>query len=141
MLVDDEPDITFSFNMALEDHGFVVDTFNDPLQALSSFKVGLYIIAVLDVKMPEMNGFELASKIRESDNKVKIAFMSAFDIPEENLKTTIPIVYEKKSNIIRKPISIDDFVSIIKEKIENKYRNKTNQMLVNISKWVTEVMQ
>jgi DNA-binding response OmpR family regulator len=141
MLVDDEPDITFSFNMALEDHGFVVDTFNDPLQALSSFKVGLYIIAVLDVKMPEMNGFELASKIRELDNKVKIAFMSAFDIPEENLKTTIPIVYEEKSNIIRKPISIDDFVSIIKEKIENKYRNKTNQMLVNISKWVTEVMQ
>jgi hypothetical protein len=57
------------------------------------------------------------------------------------LKTTTPIVYEEKSNIIRKPVSIDDFVSIIKEKIENKYRNKTNQMLVNISKWVTEVMQ
>jgi DNA-binding response OmpR family regulator len=46
MLVDDEPDITFSFNMALEDHGFVVDTFNDPLQALSSFKVRLYFTAV-----------------------------------------------------------------------------------------------
>jgi hypothetical protein len=36
------------------------------------------------------------------------------------LKTTTPIVYEEKSNIIRKPVSIDDFVSIIKEKIENK---------------------
>jgi DNA-binding response OmpR family regulator len=69
MLVDDEPNITFSFNMALEDHGFVVDAFNDPLQALSSFKVGLCIIAVLDVKMPEMNGFELAFKIRELDNR------------------------------------------------------------------------
>ncbi|MGN6709691.1 MAG: response regulator [Candidatus Nitrosocosmicus sp.] len=103
MLVDDEPDITFSFNMLLEDHGFVVDTFNDHLQALSSFKVGLYIIAVLDVRMPEMNDFELAFKIRELDDKVKIAFMSAFDIPEENLKTTVPIVYEEKSNIIKNP--------------------------------------
>jgi DNA-binding response OmpR family regulator len=120
MLVDDEPDITFSFNMLLEDHGFVVDTFNDPLQALSSFKVGLYIIAVLDVKMPEMNGFELAFKIRELDDKVKIAFMSAFDVPNDYLKTTSPIVYDEKPSILKKPISIDDLVSTINKKIENR---------------------
>ncbi|MGN6823034.1 MAG: response regulator [Candidatus Nitrosocosmicus sp.] len=120
MLVDDEPDITFSFNWALEDHGFMVDTFNDPLQALSSFKIGLYIMAILDVRMPEMNGFELAFKIRELDDKVKIAFMSAFDIPDDYSKTTTPKLYDEKPIIIRKLITIDSFVSIIKEKIENK---------------------
>jgi DNA-binding response OmpR family regulator len=120
MLVDDEPDITFSFKMLLEDHGFMVDTFNDPLQVLSLFKVGLYIMAILDVRMPKMNGLELASKIRELDDKVKIAFMSAFDIPDEYLNTTAPTLYEEKPNIIRKPISIDDLVSTIKEKIENR---------------------
>jgi DNA-binding response OmpR family regulator len=118
MLVDDDPDITFSFNMGLEDYGFVVDTFNDPLQALSSFEVGLYIMAILDVRMPKMNGFELATKIRELDDKVKISLMSAFDVPEGNLKTTTPTFYEEKPNIIRKPISIDDLVSTIKENLK-----------------------
>jgi DNA-binding response OmpR family regulator len=120
MLVDDEPDITLAFKMLLEDHGFIIDTFNDPLQALSSFKVGQYIMAILDVKMPKMNGFELAFKIRELDDKVKIAFMSAFDIPEEYLNTISPTLYEEKPNILRKPIPINDLVSIIKEKIENR---------------------
>jgi DNA-binding response OmpR family regulator len=118
ILVDDEPDITFSFNIGLEDYGFAVDTFNDPLLALSSFKVGLYTMAILDIKMPKMNGFELGGKIRKLDDKIKISFMSAFDIPEEDLKTTIPTIYEEKPLIIRKPISIGDFVSRVKEKLE-----------------------
>jgi two-component system, OmpR family, response regulator ChvI len=118
ILVDDEPDITFSFNIGLEDYGFAVDAFNDPLLALSSFKVGLYTMAILDIKMPKMNGFELGDKIRKLDDKIKISFMSAFDIPEENLKTTAPTLYEEKPLIIRKPISLDDLVSRIKEKLE-----------------------
>jgi two-component system, OmpR family, response regulator ChvI len=118
ILVDDEPDITFSFNIGLQDYGFAVDVFNDPLLALSSFKVGLYTMAILDIKMPKMNGFELGGKIRKLDDKIKISFMSAFDIPEEDLKTTIPTIYEEKPLIIRKPISIGDFVSRVKEKLE-----------------------
>jgi two-component system, OmpR family, response regulator ChvI len=118
ILVDDEPDITFSFNIGLEDYGFAVDVFNDPLLALSSFKVGLYTMAILDIKMPKMNGFELGGKIRKLDDKIKISFMSAFDIPEENLKTTIPTIYEEKPLIIRKPISLDDLVSKVKDKLE-----------------------
>jgi DNA-binding response OmpR family regulator len=118
ILVDDEPDITFSFNIGLEDYGFAVDAFNDPLLALSSFKVGLYTMAILDIKMPKMNGFELGSKIRKLDDNIKISFMSAFDIPEENMKTTVPTLYKEKPLIIRKPISIDDLVSRVKEKLE-----------------------
>jgi two-component system, OmpR family, response regulator ChvI len=59
LLVDDEQDITYSFGIALEDKGFVVDTFNDPQEALSNFKAGLYDLLLLDIKMPKMNGFEL----------------------------------------------------------------------------------
>ena len=51
LLVDDEPDITAVFTLGLEDHGFKVDTFNDPLQALSDFKTGSYDLALIDHKM------------------------------------------------------------------------------------------
>ena len=66
LLVDDEPDITLSFNIVLEDNGFVVDAFNDPLLALSSFKQGIYDLALLDIKMPKMNGFELCGEIKKN---------------------------------------------------------------------------
>ncbi len=118
LLVDDEPDITFSFNMVLEDYGFVVDAFNDPLLALSSFKIGLYIMAIIDIKMPKMNGFELSGEIRKMDDKIKISFMTAFDIQEENVKAAVPVLNEEKLLIIRKPISVDDFVSKVKEELE-----------------------
>jgi DNA-binding response OmpR family regulator len=65
LLVDDEPDITSSLKIGLEDNGFAVDTFNDAVLALSNFKAGMYDLVLLDVKMPQINGFELYEKIRE----------------------------------------------------------------------------
>jgi two-component SAPR family response regulator len=75
-------------------------------------------MAILDIRMPQMNGFELGNEIRKLDTKVKISFMSAFDILEENLKVVVPTIYEEKPLIMKKPIAIDDFISKIKEKLE-----------------------
>ena len=55
----DEPDITLTLRLGLEDSGFEVYTFNDPIEALSNFKVDYYDLLLLDIKMPRMNGFEL----------------------------------------------------------------------------------
>ena len=57
--MDDEPDITLILGLGLEDSGFEVYTFNDPIKALSNFKVDYYDLLLLDIKMPRMNGFEL----------------------------------------------------------------------------------
>jgi CheY-like chemotaxis protein len=63
--VDDEPDITGSFSLALEDTGlFEVDTYNDPVEALSNFKSNSYDLVLLDIKMPNMSGFELCDRIK-----------------------------------------------------------------------------
>jgi DNA-binding response OmpR family regulator len=67
MAVDDESDITFTLKMILEQNGFSLDVFNDPTIALSNFKPGYYDLILLDVKMPQMNGFELYEEIRKKD--------------------------------------------------------------------------
>ena len=49
LIVDDEPDITSSFDMILQMNGFEVDTYNGPLLALSNFKPNSYGLALLDI--------------------------------------------------------------------------------------------
>jgi DNA-binding response OmpR family regulator len=121
LVVDDEPDITLPFSLGLEDNGFVVDVFNDPLLALEAFKERKksYDLALLDIKMPKMNGFELYNEIRKVDDKVKVCFVTAFDIQkedEEDLKDVATSLNQKPA-IIRKPISIDDLVQKVKEEL------------------------
>ena len=67
LLVDDEHDITVGLRIGLENNGFVVDAFNDPQEALSNFKAGLYDLLLIDVKMPKMNGFELYQDMEKID--------------------------------------------------------------------------
>ncbi|MGC2426824.1 MAG: response regulator, partial [Nitrososphaeraceae archaeon] len=59
MIVDDETDINLLFKIVLEDRGFKVDTFDDPIAALENYRAGLYDLLILDIKMPRMHGFEL----------------------------------------------------------------------------------
>ena len=65
LLIDDEPDITFTIKDILEDNGFQVDSFNKPpILALNYYKVSFYDLVILHIKMPKMDGFDLYIKIR-----------------------------------------------------------------------------
>jgi DNA-binding response OmpR family regulator len=79
LVVNDEPDVSTTIRQVLEDNGFKVDVFNDPLLALSEFKRGAYDLILLDYKMPSMNGFKLYTEIIKIDDKVKVCFISAYE--------------------------------------------------------------
>jgi two-component system, OmpR family, response regulator ChvI len=111
LLVDDEPDITYSLKIGLEDSGFVVDAFNDSLLALSNFKADTYDLALLDVKMPKINGFELYEKIRRIDSKVKACFITAYEVYYQSLREIFP---DMDIDCYVKPINIDDLVKHVK---------------------------
>ena len=72
LIIDDEPDVTYTIKNILEDNGFAADTFNDPILALDNYKVNFYDLVILVIKMPKINGFELYIKIREQDPKAKL---------------------------------------------------------------------
>jgi two-component system, OmpR family, response regulator ChvI len=122
LLVDDEPDVTLAFKMGLEDNGYVVDAFNDPILALSTFKQGLNSLVLLDIKMPKMNGFELYKEIRKLDGNVKICFMTAFDLETEKLKEVLHTLDSEKPVVIRKPITIDDLIARIEAELLSDLR-------------------
>ena len=125
MLVDDERDITFALSIGLEDHGFVVDSFNDPLLALQSFKDKeknnkSYALVLIDIKMTKMNGYELYNGIRKIDDKVKVCFITAFDIQKDEYFGSIAATPNKdKPYAIRKPIEVEELIKRLKAIIPN----------------------
>ena len=110
LIVDDEQDIISVFKMVLEMNDFEVDAYNDPLLALSNFKQNTYDLVILDIRMPDMDGFELYKKIRMVDDKVKVCFMTAFDDYRQEFKKSFPMLDEIKC-FIRKPNAIEDLVN------------------------------
>ena len=117
LIVDDEVDITLSFSLALEDSGlFEVETSNDPIVALSNYRPNYYDLLLLDIRMPAMNGFELYDKIKRIDNKVKVCFISAYDVDYNALREQIPsleIDCLLPMDIMRKPIEIRKLIKRI----------------------------
>lgn len=117
LVVDDEPDNASIFTMCLEDAGYKVDTFTDPLSALSAFKEDKrtkYDLLILDIKMPDMNGFELYEQMKKIDNKVKVCFLTAYgEGYTEEFKRMFPSSSLGVS-FIRKPIRVDDLVKKVK---------------------------
>ena len=107
LLVDDEPDVIFTFKMGLEANGFVVDAFEDPVLALSNFKPGFYGLLLLDVKMPQINGFDLYEKIKKIDSEVKACFITAHEVYYESLREIFPTM---DLDCYVKPIQIEDLV-------------------------------
>ena len=67
LLVDDDKDHLKLFTIVLEEQGHSVDAYHDPDTALSKFKPNYYDLALLDYRMPDLNGLELYGKIKEND--------------------------------------------------------------------------
>jgi len=77
-LVDDDRNILTSVSMTLEAEGFEVETYNDGQSALDAFNRKLPDMAVLDIKMPRMDGMELLQRLRQKTN-MPIIFLTSKD--------------------------------------------------------------
>jgi two-component system response regulator ChvI len=111
LVVDDEPDIGLTLKIILERYGFTVDSFAVPKIALENFKPGLYDLIILDIKMPEISGFELYGKFKSKDANFKALFLTGLKELDDydNLKKNVfPKMGER--HFIQKPVSEKDLL-------------------------------
>jgi CheY-like chemotaxis protein len=124
LIVDDNADITTTFKAGIEDSNNSADvnkrievyTSNDPVLALSEFKSNFYDLLLLDINMPDMNGFELCEKMLAIDIDVKVCFMSSGRINREALRDIYPAI--SVGCFIRKPVSIDYLIKRIMSEVD-----------------------
>jgi DNA-binding response OmpR family regulator len=121
LLVDDEPDLNLTLKITLEENGLKVNSFTDPLSALENFKEqdGMYELLILDIKMPEMDGFELYRQIKKIDDKVKVCFLTAGEMDYEKFtKELFPALDNNCYN--QKPIENETLIKRLNKIISTK---------------------
>lgn len=123
MIVDDDNDCTFTFKIVLEGYGFKVYSFNNAYLALHEYRSNFYDLAILDIILPGMNGFQLYRELKKIDKNLKVCFLSAGQL-----------LYVEDSDVpkfdascfIRKPIENQSLVQKVEEMIKVNYLTHEN---------------
>jgi two-component system OmpR family response regulator len=110
LVVDDEPNIVDVVSMALRFHGFEVETAGtgrDALAAVASFRPHLM---VLDVMLPDMEGFEVARRLGAQRGQVPIIFLTARDATEDKVRG----LSTGGDDYVTKPFSLEELVARVR---------------------------
>ncbi|HZB73952.1 MAG TPA: response regulator [Nitrososphaeraceae archaeon] len=118
LVVDNEKDITITLQIGLEEGGFDVDTFTDPFLALKSFKPNFYDLVLIDIVMPNMDGFELYERLKKIDSDIRVYFLTASEMYHEEFRKAEHSALNKDL-FLQKPISTDDLVREVSRKISS----------------------
>jgi CheY-like chemotaxis protein len=104
--------------MTLERIGFSVDTFNDPLLALKSYKLHMYDLVMLDVIMPKMDGFELYIRLKKIDPAMNICFLTASSEPYREELQKDKYAELSRDLFLEMPLPTKGIIDEIKKRIE-----------------------
>lgn len=128
-IVDDELDITQLYQDAIYGHinGISVVCFNNPVTALDHFIENKkdYALVISDLRMPNLNGLDLLSKIKMINPNVRTILVSAYEVKEDK-------IFQKYMNdrtidlFIEKPIPIDWLRQKVREQVE-AYEKRMNE--------------
>jgi len=107
LVVDDEPNIAELVATALRYEGFDVATAADGAQALATVRAFAPDLVVLDVMLPDTNGFELQARIRADGQRVPVLFLTARDAVEDRVRG----LTLGADDYMTKPFSLEELVA------------------------------
>jgi DNA-binding response OmpR family regulator len=113
LIVDDSPAIVMAINFLMQDNGFETETAADGRIALAKLPVFKPDLLILDVMMPNMDGFEVAQTIRKDPNyaDTRIIFLTAKGTDRDKLQG-----YGAGGDVyLTKPFDNQDLVELVKE--------------------------
>jgi DNA-binding response OmpR family regulator len=117
LIVEDEIELASLYREFVNDLGYGVDSFTDPSLALEHFKYSSkeYSLVLTDLRMASMSGIELALKMREINDTMKIFLMTAFDVTD--IENQIQYKLARIDRTIQKPIKLSILKDILNQNL------------------------
>ncbi|MDW0225631.1 MAG: response regulator [Nitrososphaeraceae archaeon] len=125
LIVDDEKDVGWTLKLILENYGFDIDCFTDSATALEKFKPNLYDLIILDIRMAEINGFELYDELKSRDSSINTLFITALSSVEPyNTRNSKVYPLRGVRHFMKKPVSSEELLGqvysmMVPEEIED----------------------
>ncbi len=136
LYVEDDETLGFVTKDNLQHQGYDVSLCKDGLMAKKAFKEEQFDICVIDVMLPKMDGFELATYIRKVNSQIPIIFVTAKSLQEDKIKG----LQIGADDYITKPFSIEELVLKINIFLKRKYINDNNGAEnLNVGKYILDM--
>jgi len=124
LIIEDEEGILQFLKQGLEEENYQISSATNGLDGLTLFQNEKFDLVLLDWMLPEMTGLEVCKKIRETNSKTPIIFLTAKDTVQE----TVEGLKTGANDYIKKPFSFDELL----ERIKVQLRDKTEQEILTL---------
>ena len=135
LLVEDDESMGFLLKDSLENYHYSVTHSPDGLAALKEFKRQSFDLCLLDVMMPRMDGFTLATEIRKFDLDIPIIFLTAKALKEDRIKG----FKIGADDYVTKPFSVEELALRIKAILKRGKSSQSSLKSVPFSKYVLDL--
>jgi signal transduction histidine kinase len=138
LVVDDSPDNLFLVQTILEEEGYEITLAEDGRVALEQIEVSPPDLVLLDVMMPEMDGFEVTKRIRENP---KLPFMPILLITAHDHPSVVKGLDTGAEDFIRKPVEVDELLARVRSLLRLKHaideRDQIARQREDFVSWMT----
>jgi len=120
LLIDDDGSIRRTISMTLAQAGYVVDTSENGRQAIEKAEANFYNLALIDIRLPDMDGTELLTALNKTTPKMVKIILTGFPALENAIKA----INKGVDAYLIKPVNTEELLRIIKEHLDKQKREK-----------------
>ena len=120
LVVDDDENIRNTLKPVLEDEGYVVDLAKDGYEAIAMTEQALYNIALIDIRLPDMEGVELLTRMRDTVPKMRKIMITGYP----SVQNAIEAVNRKADAYLVKPVDVEKLLKTIRAHLEMQENEK-----------------
>jgi DNA-binding NtrC family response regulator len=121
LIIDDDENIRKVLQTILEDEGYTVDTADTAKKGIERTEKNFYNLALIDVRLPDMEGIELLTKLRDTKPKIRKVIVTGYP----TLQNAVAAVNKGADGYVMKPFDVEKILATIKDQLKKQEEEKT----------------
>jgi two-component system, NtrC family, nitrogen regulation response regulator NtrX len=120
LIIDDDENIRTVLQAILEDEGYVIETADTARKGIEKSEKTFYNLALIDVRLPDMEGIELLTKLPETKPKMRKIIVTGFP----TMQNAVSALNKGADGFVLKPFDVEKILLTIKEQLAKQMEEK-----------------